>query len=169
MLVPERSLFIGGLMIEVFNGVRSSVDCPDDFIGSSSGDGRVFKSVYCDSIDRYVSFWSSKEAMPFHIYMVDFILSVLPPSSSLWVADRLDTIDGSSSRSVPDLIWNNIFFEAETGLKRSVKPLIRRFKKYRKFFYVVVPNSDVKRRYSKVLPVFHGRLLTMKELERERF
>ena len=41
-------------MIEVFDGVRSSRDCPDEFIGSSSGDGRVFRSVFCDHIGRYV-------------------------------------------------------------------------------------------------------------------
>ena len=156
-------------MIEVFDGVRSSRDCPDEFIGSSSGDGRVFRSVFCDHIGQYVSFWSSRNYFPFHNYMVEFILSVLPPSSSVWVAERLDTLEGSTSRAVPDLVYLDVFFEAETGLKRSLKPLIRRLKKYRKFFYIVVPNNDVKRRYSKALPVFHGRLLTMKEFERERF
>ena len=68
--------------------------------------------------------------------MVEFILSVLPLSSSVWVADRLDTLGFSSPLSVPCLIWNDVFFEAETGLKRSLKPLIRRFKKYRKFFFL---------------------------------
>ena len=143
--------------VEFFKGVRLSLGSPSDFEGFYSS-GSKLKFVYVDLLDEYAFFWSSGSDMPFHNYMTDLILEIVSPCGFPLLAVRGD------NERVPDIWLNDYIFEVETGLKHSLGALNSRLRKSRKFCYVVVPNSSVKRRYKGSLPSFRGRLLTLKEL-----
>jgi hypothetical protein len=147
--------------IGYFPGVRVGLGDPGDYRGISTVGYRL-KWVYVDYLDDYVYFWSASSDMPFHNYMTDFILSRVSLCGVPWTARRGARL---GDRRVPDIMINGYFFEVETGLKRSLKALNGRLRKFRNFCYVIVPNSSVKARYKRVLVTFHGRLLTMKEFD----
>lgn len=149
-------------MIPYFQGVRVGLGDPVDFYGYTQGDYKL-KWMYVDLVNDYVFFYSKKKDMTFHNYLCQFILD--------WTFDWGIPIvypDGKKL-NVPDITIKGVHFEVESGLKHSLKPLIRRLQKYSEFTYVVVPNDAVKQRYRGVFRVnlksFHGRLMTIGELE----
>ena len=147
------------MLVGYFKGVRLGLGDPRDVAGERGYDGSRLRVMYLDVLDEYAFFFSKKRDMVFHNYMMELIIS--------WfgLVPNLKIYSSGDNPPVPDFEINHVFFEVESGLKHDLKPLISRLRKYPNFFYVVVPNASVKARYRAELPVFHGRLLTLKELK----
>ena len=146
------------MLVGYFRGVRLGLGDPEDIEGERGYDGSKIRAVFLDVFNDYAFFYAKKRDMVFHNYLMELIIS--------WfgVVPNLKIYSSGDNLPVPDFRINRVLFEVESGLKNDLKPLIRRLQKYPNFFFVVVPNVSVKARYRAELPVFRGRLLTLKEL-----
>lgn len=153
--------------ISFFYGVRVGLDVPRSIAYA----GYRLKSVYVDLLDKYVSFWSSVGDQAFHEYLVGLARAEYLKVFSDDVVYCFSRYDGGSvpdiSVSKPFLFPNvSVYFEIETGLKRSLLALELRLARAGRrgiWTYVIVPNRDVKARYKRVLPAFHGRIFTLRD------
>lgn len=141
-------------MITYFEGVRLSPE-PLEFI-RVPGIPYVLKSSFVDLYNEYAYWWADSRFFPFHDFLSEIILNRLGPKNCKYYR-------GYDSKISVDIVYHNRFIEVETGLKHSFSRLNMRLKRYRNYFYVVVPNTSVKVRYRRGLRAFHGRLLTIKE------
>ena len=146
-------------MIEYFHGVKTGLGSPRSIKGLPYLDYKL-RSVYVDFLNDYAFFWSSGRGsvFPFHDFMSELILYRLG-------SDNCKYIRGKNTEAYVDIIYypSNSYIEVETGFKKSLDRLLYRLRKYSNWFYIVVPNQNVKRRYLADVPRFHGRIYSLKE------
>lgn len=146
-------------MIPYFDGVRFGIE---DY--ESRGEGVfAFQRTFIDLVGSYAYYWSSKGSLsPLHEWMLDQVVSMVPPASDF------ERFGWGTGLRVPDLIAGGIYYEVESGLKKTYSDLVARLHAWDGHFtYVIVPNPGVKRRYLADLPRFRGRLLTLLEFSHE--
>ncbi len=147
------------MKFEFFEGVGLGLGDSRDFQGIYYHEYKL-KFVYIDYLDTYAFFFSRKGDRPLHDFLVDLVIE------SFRGVYRRSPRD--SDLPLPDLVYAGCNYEIETGLKHDLGSLVKRLRSSDLFSYVLVPNSEIKKRYKyqfheRKLYSFHGRLYTLKE------